>query len=180
MRYPLENAKTRITSPFGWRVHPVSKKRTMHYGVDYGASEGTTIYTIEDGIVIESRLSTAANGGYGEYVKVKHPNGDVSTYAHMIPGSRAVKKGDKVVEGQMLGKVGESGNTTGPHLHWEVAVKGSPVNPIVYVENGMKKDKPRPVIRTPESRGIKKPAAPAPAAPKAPAKKAPIAKPKGE
>lgn len=177
MRYPLENAKTRITSPFGWRVHPVSKKRTMHYGVDYGASEGTPIFVMEDGIVIESRLSTAANGGYGEYVKVKHSNGDVSTYAHMISGSRVVKKGEKVVEGQMLGKVGETGNTTGPHLHWEVAVNGAPVNPIVYVKNGMKVDKPRPVIRSAESRGVKKPAAPAPAAP---VKKAPAKKPKGE
>jgi len=119
----------------------------MHNGIDYAAKRGQAIYAIEDGIVLESRVSTAPNGGYGEYVKIKHTNGDVSIYAHMTEGSRLVKKNDRVAEGQQIGKVGSTGYSTGDHLHWEILVNGKPVNPAQYVANRQKSDPPKPAIR---------------------------------
>ena len=147
MRYPLENPLPRISSTFGYRTDPKSGARKMHNGIDYAAKRGQAIYAIEDGVVVESRLSTAPNGGYGEYVKIQHPNGDASIYAHMVEGSRLVKRGDKVVEGQQIGKVGSTGYSTGDHLHWEVLVNGKPVNPAQYVINRQKSDPPRPAIK---------------------------------
>ena len=147
MRYPLENPLPRISSTFGYRTDPKSGARKMHNGIDYAAKHGQAIYAIEDGVVIESRVSTAPNGGYGEYIKIQHPNGDASLYAHMVEGSRLVKKGDRVVEGQQIGKVGSTGYSTGDHLHWEVLVNGSPVNPVQYVINRQKSDPPKPPVK---------------------------------
>ena len=154
MRFPFRTDKPlpRITSPFGLRRHPKSGEVKNHNGVDFGAATGTDLFAIADGKVIESKVSTHPTGGFGEYVKIDHGNGVVSLYAHMVPGSRKVKKGDIVSEGDLIGDVGESGYTTGPHLHLEITVNGKYVDPVAYIRKAMNAEKvvkpiERPVIK---------------------------------
>lgn len=128
MRLPFDKT-FRITSPFGWRIHPVDKTKKHHNGADFGAPAGTWIEAIEDGVVIyagpsKTKLSNGEPGGFGYYVQVRHVIGKitvVSTYAHMAKGSIVVKKGQKVAEGTPLGKVGSTGTSTAPHLHLEIS-----------------------------------------------------------
>jgi murein DD-endopeptidase MepM/ murein hydrolase activator NlpD len=119
----------KVTSPFGWRIHPITKKKKHHNGVDlWSSKEPCYVESFYKGTVITagpSRLKKA-NGepdGYGYYVTVRHMiNGDyyTSVYAHMLKGSLQVKVGDKVEAGTVLGKMGTSGASTGKHLHWEI------------------------------------------------------------
>jgi|ADGO01.1.fsa_nt_gi Membrane proteins related to metalloendopeptidases len=95
----------------------------MHKGSDFGAPTGTPIQAAGDGVVEVAGW----NGGYGQYVRIKHANGYATAYAHM---SRiAVKPGQRVRQGQVIGNVGTTGRSTGPHLHYEVIVNGKQVNP---------------------------------------------------
>jgi murein DD-endopeptidase MepM/ murein hydrolase activator NlpD len=143
MRFPFRNDRPlpRITSPFGVRVHPTSGRITPHNGVDLGAPAGEPLYCIADGKVLESRVSTHHTGGFGEYIKVDHGEGVVSLYAHMTPGSRKVKKGDKVEMSEHIGDVGQSGNTTGPHLHLEITVNNRYVEPLGYIRKALREKK---------------------------------------
>lgn len=117
-----------ITSPYGWRVHPTQGTKRHHNGVDYGARTGTWAEAITDGVVVHAGPSKVLKpngepGGFGYYVMVRFRDGGkwyVANYAHFIKGSIQVKKGDKVKQGQPLGKVGASGDVTGPHLHFEI------------------------------------------------------------
>jgi murein DD-endopeptidase MepM/ murein hydrolase activator NlpD len=159
--YPIKgdlDKQFKITSPFGRRVHPISKRVSNHNGVDLvrktGKSEGEPIIAPEAGKVIEARKSTAPGGGYGYFVKMQGKSGDVHVFAHMVPKSLKVKRGWVVEQGDVLGLLGNSGASTGPHLHWEVRVRGRFVDPIEWLSN---KNKPAP-------RPTKKPAAKAPAA----------------
>ena len=117
----------RITSPFGNRRGPFTGRIEFHSGIDLGNSHGSTIYATADGTV-----STAAyRGGYGNLVIIEHDYGFTTYYAHM---SRiAVKLWQKVEKGQVIGYVGSTGNSTGPHLHYEVRLRGTPVNPRNYM-----------------------------------------------
>jgi len=116
--------KMRVSSPFGFRVHPVTKRYKKHYGVDLAANHGTPVYAIYDGVVTRaSRFS-----GYGKCVDIKHQNGYSSRYAHL---SRfAVHFGDKVKKGQLIAFSGSSGVATGPHLHLELARNNVNLNPM--------------------------------------------------
>ncbi len=121
----------RITSPFGWRTHPIFKSRIYHTGVDIGVPYGTPIKAANSGKVI----FTGWYGGYGKVVIIDHGNctGAPTTtlYAHMSQIKTA--KGENVSRGQVVGLVGTTGYSTGPHLHFEVRINGKPHNPLSYI-----------------------------------------------
>ena len=119
----LPVAAGRVTSRFGMRMHPLLGFMRMHKGVDIGAPHGTPIYAAMDGIV----ASAGRNAGYGNFVKLAHASGLASGYGHL---SRiAVRAGTRVRVGQVIGYVGSTGMSTGPHLHWEVWRNGASINP---------------------------------------------------
>ena len=113
----------RITSSFGLRVHPLLGFTRMHKGLDIGAPYGAPIHAMTDGVV----AFAGRTGGYGNFVKLAHGGGLASGYGHM---SRiAVAAGTRVRQGQVIGYVGSTGMSTGPHLHWEVWRNGGAINP---------------------------------------------------
>jgi murein DD-endopeptidase MepM/ murein hydrolase activator NlpD len=118
---------TRITSPFGYRIHPILKTRKMHTGIDIGAASGARIVAAGKGKVIYAGY----NGGYGYFTMIDHGNGLVSCYAHQ--SKILVSRGQYVQAGTQIGRVGSTGLSTGPHLHFEVRVNGNPVNPLNYL-----------------------------------------------
>lgn len=117
----------RVTSPFGYRVHPILGTRRLHAGIDYGAAAGTPIVAADGGVVVWA----GPRGGYGNAVIIDHGNTLATLYAHQ---SRvAVGVGATVRPGQTIGFVGSTGFSTGPHLHFEVRKLGTPVNPTSYL-----------------------------------------------
>lgn len=123
MKTPVDGA--RISSSFGKRRHPVLGYTKMHTGTDFAAPRGTPIYAAGNGIIEKAQR----NGGYGKYVKIRHANGYKTAYAHMNGYARGIKKGKRVRQGQVIGYVGTTGRSTGPHLHYEVHINGKKVNP---------------------------------------------------
>jgi murein DD-endopeptidase MepM/ murein hydrolase activator NlpD len=120
---PVASA-SRLSSGFGMRFHPILGYSRMHAGVDYAASTGTPIYAVTDGVVAYA----GRHGGHGNYVKLSHSGGLATGYAHM---SRiAVYSGERVKRGEVIGYVGSTGLSTGPHLHYEVYRNGRTVNPM--------------------------------------------------
>ncbi len=117
--YPLPVSNTTVTSKFGWRTHPITRKPNNHTGLDIAAPKNTKIYAVQGGVVI---TSSYAPSSYGNYVVVSHGNGKTTLYAHMT--SRAVKEGDIVSQGQVLGYVGTTGSSSGNHLHIELKING--------------------------------------------------------
>lgn len=117
-----------LTSPFGMRIHPISGKEKMHEGVDMAAPQGTPIYAAKSGKV--SRTSYQA-GGAGYYVSINHGDGFSSIYMHMT--HYIVSAGQYVNAGQVIGYVGSTGGSTGPHLHFGIAYNGTYVNPMKYI-----------------------------------------------
>lgn len=113
----------RLTSKFGWRIHPVKKTKKFHYGVDIGVAVGTPVSSPGPGKVIYSGWMT----GYGKIVQVKHDNGYVTYYAHLKAAT--VKVGDKVDQGSVVGKANNTGISAGSHLHFEVRKDGKAVDP---------------------------------------------------
>ncbi|MBO5148055.1 MAG: peptidoglycan DD-metalloendopeptidase family protein [Clostridia bacterium] len=121
---------TRIASYYGWReVHPVYGYGRMHYGIDIDAAYGTDILSSADGVVT---LVLFDDVGYGWYIIVYHGDGISTLYAHC--SKVLVKEGQNVKQGQVLGLVGTTGASTGPHIHYEVRVNGKPQNPLDYVK----------------------------------------------
>ncbi len=121
---------TRISSPFGMRVDPILHTRGLHTGIDIPAPSGTRIVAAGSGTVI-SVLTPSQSGGYGNFTLIDLGNGLVTCYAHQ---SRvAVTKGQHVSAGQTIGYVGSTGFSTGPHLHFEIRVNGTPKNPMGYL-----------------------------------------------
>ncbi len=107
-----------------------------HTGVDFACSAGTPIVAVKAGTVVTSTTLRNSNGtyrSYGEYVVINHHDGTMTLYAHMLSGSRTVSPNQQVSQGQVIGQVGSTGNSTGPHLHFEVRIGGSPVNPTPYL-----------------------------------------------
>ena len=116
----------RFTSPFGYRIHPISRVRRLHAGQDIGAPTGTPIVAAKAG-----RVSFAGwRGGYGNCTIIDHGGGVATLYGHQSRLAAGV--GTQVAQGQVIGYVGSTGASTGPHLHWEVRINGAPVNPIPY------------------------------------------------
>jgi len=116
-----------ITSPFGYRNDPVLGGNRLHAGVDIGASSGTPIKAAGDGVVIMAGW----NGGYGNFTLIDHGGGLATGYGHQ--SSIGVRVGQHVSTGEVIGNVGSTGASTGPHLHWEVRVNGTPVDPMGWV-----------------------------------------------
>lgn len=115
--FPLKGYCKR-TSKFGMREHPILKKPKKHDGVDYGAAKGSEVYAIADGTVIESSWTDI--NGY--YVAIKHADGMLSYYLHL--NEKGIAKGNNVKVGQVIGKVGSTGRSTGPHLHLGIKISG--------------------------------------------------------
>lgn len=115
-----------LSSLFGSRKHPITGKANNHTGIDIPASSGTSILAAKSGVVTTSTY----NNSYGNYVVVSHSDGTSTLYAHMV--RRNCSKGDTVSQGQVIGYVGTTGSSTGNHLHFEVRVNGSRVDPINY------------------------------------------------
>ena len=117
----------RITSPFGWRIHPILGGRRLHTGIDLGSVTGEPIHAAANGTVILAEQW----GGYGRTVVVDHGGGLSTLYAHQ--SSISVSVGDEVLAGDVVGHIGCSGFCTGPHLHFEVREVGAPVDPMLYL-----------------------------------------------
>jgi murein DD-endopeptidase MepM/ murein hydrolase activator NlpD len=124
LRTPVDGA--RITSGFGMRLHPILGFTRMHKGVDFGAPTGTPIYAAGDGVIEFSGWA----GGYGRFVIIKHSPTMETAYGHMNRIAATSIVGHHVSQGQVIGYVGMTGEATGPHLHYEVRMNGSQVNPI--------------------------------------------------
>ena len=118
---------TRVSSPYGYRIHPILGTRKMHTGIDIPAPTGTPIVSIDDGTVTFSGVQS----GYGNVVMIKHTDGKVSLMAHN--SSNLVSVGQKVQKGQVVAKVGSTGRSTGPHVHFEIRINGQHVNPMKYL-----------------------------------------------
>ena len=124
LRTPVDGAK--ITSGFGKRKHPILGYNKMHKGLDFGAPRGTPIYAAGSGVI--SKIGR--NGSYGNYIKIKHSGGYSTAYAHLKGFKRGLKKGARIKQGQVIGYVGSTGRSTGPHLHYEVLKYGKQINPL--------------------------------------------------
>lgn len=121
----------RVSSPFGWRTHPIFKERRMHWGIDIAGRgiNGASVVAADEGEVI----SAGRRGGYGVTVMVDHGNGVATLYAHLLNGSIDVSRGQRVSRGQHIASVGSTGFSTGAHLHFEVRINGRPVDPMPYL-----------------------------------------------
>lgn len=117
----------RLSSPFGWRKHPITRRKDFHTGIDIAADRGTPVLSVEDGYVEFAGWA----GNYGRLVVVRHSDGLSTLYAHL--DSMSVSKGSAVDARMILGRVGKTGRTTGYHLHFETRVDGTPVDPLTKV-----------------------------------------------
>ena len=129
---PVDSRKMRGgISGFGIRIHPVYKIRKMHSGIDFTAPVGTPIYATGDGQIEAAGI----DGGYGRRVVINHGYNYKTLYGHM--NKFTVKVGQQVKRGDLIGHVGNSGTSTGPHLHYEVHKNGKPVNPVNFIYNDL-------------------------------------------
>lgn len=120
---------SRVSSPFGVRIHPVTGVRKMHTGIDFAAPKGTDIFAAESGVVILAQSWS----GYGNTVIIDHGNNLWTLYGHIREGGTLVSEGETVKKGQKIAEVGMTGTATGYHLHFEVRVNEEPVNPSSYL-----------------------------------------------
>ncbi|MHA7872159.1 MAG: peptidoglycan DD-metalloendopeptidase family protein, partial [Hyphococcus sp.] len=123
MKTPIDGA--RLSSGFGTRRHPILGYRRAHKGVDFAAPRGTPIKAAGDGVVERADRY----GSFGNYIRIRHSNGYKTAYAHLNGFARGVRKGRRVEQGDIIGYVGTTGRSTGPHLHYEVHLNGQAVNP---------------------------------------------------
>jgi murein DD-endopeptidase MepM/ murein hydrolase activator NlpD len=131
MRTPVDGA--RVSSQFGYRIHPIQGYRKLHRGTDFAARTGTPIYASADGAV----QSASYAGGAGQMVVLRHDNGWQTRYMHMSRFEAGVTPGVRVRQGQQIGDVGSTGASTGPHLHYEVLIEGEQVDPMsIQTESG--------------------------------------------
>ena len=123
MKTPIDGA--RLSSRFGKRRHPVLGFTKMHKGVDFAAKTGTPIYAAGDGVIERANIY----GGYGKYIRIRHNSEYKTAYAHLHKFSKNIKKGKTVKQGQVIGYVGSTGRSTGPHLHYEILLNNKQINP---------------------------------------------------
>jgi murein DD-endopeptidase MepM/ murein hydrolase activator NlpD len=122
---PIKNMYN-VTSGFGMRIHPILKIYRKHTGVDITAPRGTPIYATADGVVSREQVSA----GYGIHILINHGYSYQTLYGHL--SKKVVKPGQKIKRGELIGYVGNTGQSMGPHLHYEVWKNGTPVNPVIY------------------------------------------------
>ncbi|MBL4600983.1 MAG: M23 family metallopeptidase [Rhizobiaceae bacterium] len=131
LRKPVPNG--RFTSPFGMRRHPVHRYRKMHSGVDWAAPRGTKILAAGNGVIEKAGW----RAGNGRHTVIRHANGYKTSYSHQSRIAKGIRPGVRVRQGQVIGSVGSTGLSTGPHLHYEVSVNGNKVNPMrIRLPNG--------------------------------------------
>lgn len=131
MRTPINGA--RLSSGYGMRLHPILGFSRMHRGTDFAAPIGTPILAAGDGTIMRA----GPFGSYGNYVRIRHADGYETAYAHMMRYSPGMRPGARVRQGQVIGYVGTTGSSTGPHLHYEVLRRGQQINPVnLRVANG--------------------------------------------
>ena len=128
LRTPVSGA--RMTSGFGMRRHPILGYNRMHKGVDFAAPHGTPIYAAGAGRLVR----VGRRGGYGNYVRIDHGNGYATAYAHLTRFAAGMRSGRRVQQGEVIGFVGSTGRSTGPHLHYEVLKDGRQVNPLAITQ----------------------------------------------
>jgi murein DD-endopeptidase MepM/ murein hydrolase activator NlpD len=121
-----------VTSEFGWRIHPIYGDERFHAGIDLGVPTGTPVQAADGGTVTFAGVSGSMTSGYGQLVIVDHGNGRETWYAHL--DNMNVKEGQQLAQGDVLGQVGSTGGSTGPHLHFEVRENGEPVDPRQYTD----------------------------------------------
>jgi murein DD-endopeptidase MepM/ murein hydrolase activator NlpD len=131
-----------ITSGFGKRIDPVNGKSAFHTGIDFRNKPGENIYATADGVVSKAFY----NGGYGNYVVIDHQNGYSTSFSHMK--KYLVHPGQKVHRGQLIGYIGDSGRSTGPHLHYEVTLDDEPINPFNFMKVASSPESPGPSLET--------------------------------
>ncbi len=124
MKMPINGA--RISSGFGMRFHPIRRTNRPHNGTDFAAPTGTPIYAAGNGTIERADWF----GSFGNYIRIRHPNGYQTVYAHLNGFARGIRAGTRVTQGQTIGYVGSTGASTGPHLHYEVHLNGRPMNPM--------------------------------------------------
>jgi len=122
MRTPINGAK--LSSRFGFRIHPILGFNAMHQGTDFAAPVGTPILASGNGIIEYAGWK----GGYGKFITIRHNSEYKTNYAHLSDYAKGMRKGTKVQQGQIIGYVGSTGSSTGPHLHYEIEVNGKKVN----------------------------------------------------
>ena len=147
---PIANRDLKRTaSGYGWRIDPVYKVRKKHNGMDFSCDNRTPVYATADGIVVSAKWQA----GYGYTVKIDHGYGIETLYAHLYNNKFMVKPGQKVVRGEQIALSGNSGKSTGPHLHYEVIIKGQHVNPINYYFMDLDADGYDEMLRMAENHG---------------------------
>jgi len=122
----------RMASGYGYRIDPIYKTRKFHAGMDFSANTGTPIYATGDGVVTRADRRSS---GYGNHVRIDHGYGYLTLYGHM--SKMLVRPGQKVTRGEIIGYVGNTGKSVGPHLHYEVHKNGKPVNPVNFYFNDL-------------------------------------------
>lgn len=122
--FPLEDTSVEVTNPYGWQEHPVTKQKSLHSGVDLAADYGTNVLAVADGTVLDCSYDAA----FGYILTLEHENGVQTQYAHL--SEFLVEFGDVVRQGQIIAKTGDSGWTTGPHLHLGVLINGETADPL--------------------------------------------------
>ena len=125
---PIKNKDlTRVASGYGYRIDPFTKIRRFHYGMDFTAKRGTPIYATGNGIV---KRADNRSSGYGKHIRIDHGFGYVSLYAHL--SKYKVRRGQKVKRGDVIGYIGNSGRSVGPHLHYEILKDNKKINPLNF------------------------------------------------
>ena len=124
LKTPIDGA--RLSSNFGMRKHPISGYNKLHKGVDFAAPIGTPVYAGGNGVV----EFVGRNGGYGKYIRIRHNNEYKTAYAHLSGYNKKIYKGARVNQGEIIGFVGNTGNSTGPHLHYEIIYQNKQINPM--------------------------------------------------
>lgn len=127
LKTPVNGA--RVSSRYGYRKHPILGYSRLHAGVDFAAPSGTAIYAAADGVITFIGWNGGRNKGYGRYTIIKHNNVYSTAYAHQSRFRKGLRKGSYVRQGQIIGYVGSTGYSTGPHLHYEVIKYGKKINP---------------------------------------------------
>jgi len=124
LKTPLDGA--RLSSTYGMRKHPISGFNKMHKGIDFAAPKGTPVYAGGNGVIERA----GRNGGYGNYIRIRHNNEYKTAYAHLSGFKKGISKGVRVNQGEVIGYVGSTGRSTGPHLHYEIIYQNKQINPL--------------------------------------------------
>ncbi|MGB3902034.1 MAG: M23 family metallopeptidase [Bacteroidales bacterium] len=144
---PVDRRRISIRSGFGWRIDPFTGGYRFHQGLDLAGRIGTPIYATADGLVLDPYAKSSMSG-YGKVVVINHGFGYQTLYAHL--SEILVKPGEKVKRGQIIGHMGSTGRSKGPHLHYEIHYKGTPVNPINYLYFSLPPDEYQEIINEAE------------------------------